>query len=66
MSRALRRSWLAPGLRAGGAINSYFVFQTLRDQGVIPAGVRFQVSLPLVNSVVRPVNVSKRPAISIG
>jgi hypothetical protein len=47
-----------PGWRLGfarDAINSYFVFQTLRDQGIIPAGVRFQVSLPLVNSVVRPV-----------
>ena len=47
-----------PGWRLGfarDAINSYFVFQTLRDQGVIPADVRFQVSLPLVNSVVRPV-----------
>jgi len=46
-----------PGLRLGyarDATNSYFIFRTLRDQGVFPAGVRFQVSIPMVNSVIRP------------
>ncbi|MBT4673333.1 MAG: hypothetical protein HOB64_14530 [Rhodospirillaceae bacterium] len=45
-----------PGWRLGyarDAINSYFVFKTLRDQGVIPAGVRFQVSIPLTASAIR-------------
>jgi hypothetical protein len=44
-----------PGWRLGytkDAVNSYFVFRTLRDRGVIPRHLRFQVSLPLVNSVV--------------
>ena len=44
-----------PGWRLGftrDAINSYFVFKTLKKEGVIPQHVRFQVSLPLVNSVV--------------
>ncbi len=39
---------------AKDAANSYFVFKTLRERGVIPDGVRFQVSIPNVNSVVRP------------
>jgi hypothetical protein len=50
-----------PGWRLGftrDAINSYFVFKTLKKEGVIPRHVRFQVSLPLVNSVV---NVSTFP-----
>jgi len=45
-----------PGYRLGYAkdsTNSYFVFRTLREKGVIPEGVRFQVSIPMVNSVVR-------------
>jgi hypothetical protein len=44
-----------PGWRLGftkDAINSYFVFCSLREKGIIPADLRFQVSLPLVNSVV--------------
>jgi hypothetical protein len=44
-----------PGWRLGftrDAINSYFVFKTLKKEGVIPPHVRFQVSLPLVNSVI--------------
>jgi hypothetical protein len=44
-----------PGWRLGfarDAMNSYFVFKTLRKEGVIPQHVRFQVSIPLVNSVV--------------
>jgi len=46
-----------PGYRLGyakDAGNSYFVFRTLREKGRIPPGVRFQVSIPMVNSVVRP------------
>jgi hypothetical protein len=46
-----------PGARLGyarDAMNSYFVFKTLRAQGVIPEGVRFQISIPMVNSVIRP------------
>jgi hypothetical protein len=44
-----------PGWRLGftrDAINSYFVFKTLKKEGVISPHVRFQVSLPLVNSVI--------------
>jgi len=44
-----------PGWRLGytrDAVNSYFVFKTLRDKGVIPAGVRFQVCIPLTGSIV--------------
>lgn len=46
-----------PGWRLGytkDAISSYFVFRTLRDKGVLPAHLRFQVSLPSVNSIVSP------------
>lgn len=46
-----------PGLRLGyarDATSSYFVFRTLREQGVLPRAMRFQVSIPMVNSVVRP------------
>src|SRR3569623_679864 len=38
-----------PGLRLGyarDATNSYFVFRTLRAQGVLPTDLRFQVSIP--------------------
>ncbi len=45
-----------PGLRLGyarDATSSYFVFKTLREQGVLPPGMRFQISIPMVNSVVR-------------
>ena len=44
-----------PGWRLGyarDALNSYFVFKTLREKGVIAAHLRFQVSLPSVNSVI--------------
>ena len=44
-----------PGLRLGfasDAINSYFIFRKLKEEGVIPKSVRFQIALPLVNSVV--------------
>jgi hypothetical protein len=46
-----------PGYRLGyakDAVNSYFVFKTLREKGVLPAGMRFQISMPMVNSVIRP------------
>ena len=46
-----------PGLRLGyarDATSSYFVFRTLREQGLLPADLRFQVSIPMINSVVRP------------
>jgi hypothetical protein len=44
-----------PGWRLGytrDAVNSYFVFRTLKQQGVIPAHVRFQVCMPLTYSAV--------------
>ncbi len=44
-----------PGWRLGyakEAVNSYFIFKTLRDQGVIPRGVRLQVCIPLTGSIV--------------
>jgi hypothetical protein len=37
---------------ADAAIDSYSVFARLRDEGVVPAGVRFQVSLPTPAGVV--------------
>jgi hypothetical protein len=46
-----------PGSRLGyarDAVSSYFVFRTLREKGIFPAGLRFQISMPMVNSVVRP------------
>ena len=46
-----------PGLRLGyarDATNSYFIFRTLREQGLLPRDMRFQISIPMVNSVVRP------------
>lgn len=36
------------------ALNSYFVFKTLREKGVLREGLRFQVSMPMVNSVLPP------------
>jgi hypothetical protein len=44
-----------PGWRLGytkEAINSYFIFKTLRKEGVIPQGMRFQVCVPLTGSIV--------------
>ncbi|OGA31606.1 MAG: hypothetical protein A3G80_10200 [Betaproteobacteria bacterium RIFCSPLOWO2_12_FULL_62_13b] len=44
-----------PGWRLGytrDAVNSYFVFRTLREKSVIPAHVKFQVCLPLSYSAV--------------
>lgn len=46
-----------PGWRLGyarDAINSYFIYKTLQEKGVTPAGPRFQVSMPMVNSVLPP------------
>jgi hypothetical protein len=46
-----------PGARLGyarDAVSSYFVFRTLREKGIIPDGVRFQISIPACNSVIRP------------
>ena len=46
-----------PGSRLGyarDAVSSYFVFRTLREKGVLPKGVRFQISIPACNSVIRP------------
>jgi hypothetical protein len=46
-----------PGWRLGyarDAVSSHFVFQTLREKGLLPAHLRFQVSLPSVNSMVPP------------
>jgi len=45
-----------PGYRLGyakDAANSYFVFKTLREKGVLPEGLRFQISMPIVPAVVR-------------
>ncbi|HVG51347.1 MAG TPA: hypothetical protein VM867_06935 [Xanthobacteraceae bacterium] len=42
-----------PGWRLGfarDAINSYFIFKTLREKGQLPKHLRFQVSIPSVNS----------------
>lgn len=42
-----------PGWRLGfarDAINSYFMFRTLREQGVLAEHLRFQVSMPMVSS----------------
>jgi len=46
-----------PGWRLGfarDAINSYFVFRTLRENGTLARHLRFQVSLPSVNSTLPP------------
>jgi catechol 2,3-dioxygenase-like lactoylglutathione lyase family enzyme len=46
-----------PGWRLGyarDAINSYFVFQVMKKRCVVPAHLRFQVSIPMVNSVLPP------------
>jgi hypothetical protein len=43
--RAGRRRWPDPGY-AGAYLGSYATFAALRDQGVIPGGVRFQAEYP--------------------
>jgi hypothetical protein len=45
-----------PGYRLGyakDAVNSYFVFKTLRERGEIPKDLKFQIAMPMVNSVIR-------------
>lgn len=45
-----------PGWRLGyarDAINSYFIFRTLKAEGVIPQQIRFQICIPFVSSCVR-------------
>jgi hypothetical protein len=45
-----------PGTRLGyarDAVASYFVFKTLREKKILPAALRFQISIQMVNSVVR-------------
>lgn len=46
-----------PGWRLGfarEAVNSYFVFQVLKEKGVLPKHLRFQVSIASVNSTLPP------------
>jgi hypothetical protein len=46
-----------PGWRLGfarDAINSYFVFKVMKEKGVLAPHLRFQVSIPMVNSVLPP------------
>ena len=46
-----------PGWRLGfarDAVNSYFVFSVMKEKGVLPPHMRFQVSIPMVNSVLPP------------
>ena len=46
-----------PGWRLGfarDAINSYFVFSVMKERGVLAPHLRFQVSIPMVNSVLPP------------
>ena len=52
-----RVSFGDPGWRLGytrDAVNSYFVFKTLREKGVLAKHLRFQVSLPSVISALPP------------
>lgn len=39
---------------ARDAVNSYEVFRALQDKGVLPGHLRFQVSIPMVNSAAPP------------
>jgi len=46
-----------PGWRLGyakDALNSYFIFRTLREKGLLAPHLRFQVSIPSANSAVSP------------
>ena len=46
-----------PGWRLGfarDAINSYFVFSVMKEKGVLAPHLRFQASIPMVNSVLPP------------
>ena len=52
-----RVSFGDPGWRLGytrDAVNSYFVFKTLREKGILAKHLRFQVSLPSVISALPP------------
>ena len=56
-----------PGSRLGyarDAVSSYFVFRTLREKGILPKGLRFQISIPACHSVIRPLYFPepRRPA----
>ena len=39
---------------ARDALNSYFVFQVMKEKGVLPGSLKFQVSMPAANSVLAP------------
>jgi hypothetical protein len=39
---------------ARDAVSSYFVFRTLREKGILAPDLRFQISIPMVDSVIRP------------
>jgi hypothetical protein len=46
-----------PGWRLGyarDALNSFFVFRAMKERDVLPKHLRFQVSIPIVNSVLPP------------
>jgi hypothetical protein len=46
-----------PGWRLGyarDALNSFFVFRVMKERGVLPKQLRFQVSIPMVNSALPP------------
>jgi hypothetical protein len=43
--------------RIDDAIESYAVFRALRDEGVVPAGVRFQIGLPFPSSALNAFKV---------
>ena len=48
---------MTPGWRLGfarDAVNSYFVFNAMKERGVLPRHLRFQVSIPMVSSVLPP------------
>ena len=45
-----------PGSRLGyarDAVSSFFVFRTLREKDLLPEGMQLQISIPMVNSVVK-------------
>lgn len=62
----------SPGWRLGyarDALSSYFVFRTMKEKGIIPPGVRFQVSVPMTNSAISPrvfPNVADLPKVRPG
>jgi hypothetical protein len=51
-----------PGWRFGyarDAINSFFVFRVMKERGVLPKHPPFQVSIPMVNSVLTAAHLSE-------